>query len=315
MCGGYVEAFPWVNSKVKQKRFAMNDARLRLLLTPDPGEGLVATLRARPVASGPSFAPGEGPERVSASTGGRRVSARRDLEEEAKRGRSAAETLGLGAFPEAPPWEWRIERDEDALDLVARLADACPPGLVVEWAEGRTFGVTREATPKDLRVAVREARDWFGIEGEVDVDGAKASLAALLDLAGKGRRYLPVSGGRWLRLSRVFQERLREMAALVVPAVAGVEVSSVAAPLVRGVVDEAGAIDAPPAWTLLGRRFEEAMRLSPTPRFALRPYQVEGYRWMRRLAAWGVGGVLADDMGLGKTVDRKSTRLNSSHRL
>ncbi len=34
----------------------------------------------------------------------------------------------------------------------------------------------------------------------------------------------------------------------------------------------------------------------------LRGYQVTGYRWMRMLAAYRFGGILADDMGLGKTV-------------
>src|SRR6185436_2504505 len=34
----------------------------------------------------------------------------------------------------------------------------------------------------------------------------------------------------------------------------------------------------------------------------LRPYQRHGVRFLRRLAAWGTGGVLADDMGLGKTL-------------
>ena len=34
----------------------------------------------------------------------------------------------------------------------------------------------------------------------------------------------------------------------------------------------------------------------------LRPYQLEGYQWISRLAHWGAGGCLADDMGLGKTV-------------
>ena len=34
----------------------------------------------------------------------------------------------------------------------------------------------------------------------------------------------------------------------------------------------------------------------------LRPYQAEGYQWLARLAACGLGGCLADDMGLGKTV-------------
>lgn len=34
----------------------------------------------------------------------------------------------------------------------------------------------------------------------------------------------------------------------------------------------------------------------------LRDYQKQGYKWMKGLASYGFGGVLADDMGLGKTV-------------
>ena len=34
----------------------------------------------------------------------------------------------------------------------------------------------------------------------------------------------------------------------------------------------------------------------------LRPYQKEGYRWLRTLDHYGFGGILADEMGLGKTL-------------
>ncbi len=34
----------------------------------------------------------------------------------------------------------------------------------------------------------------------------------------------------------------------------------------------------------------------------LRDYQVDGYQWLRTLASYGFGGILADDMGLGKTI-------------
>ena len=37
-------------------------------------------------------------------------------------------------------------------------------------------------------------------------------------------------------------------------------------------------------------------------RAALRPYQLDGYRWLALLQSTGLGGVLADDMGLGKTI-------------
>ena len=40
----------------------------------------------------------------------------------------------------------------------------------------------------------------------------------------------------------------------------------------------------------------------PTLAGVLRPYQVEGYRWLRAVGDRGFGGVLADEMGLGKTV-------------
>ena len=42
----------------------------------------------------------------------------------------------------------------------------------------------------------------------------------------------------------------------------------------------------------------------------LRDYQVEGFKWLRRLAEWGVGGILADDMGLGKTVQALAVLLD-----
>ncbi len=34
----------------------------------------------------------------------------------------------------------------------------------------------------------------------------------------------------------------------------------------------------------------------------LRPYQVEGFKWLNEITALGFGGILADDMGLGKTI-------------
>ena len=34
----------------------------------------------------------------------------------------------------------------------------------------------------------------------------------------------------------------------------------------------------------------------------LRDYQKQGYRWMKTIASYGFGGILADDMGLGKTL-------------
>ncbi|GAA3564783.1 SNF2-related protein [Kribbella ginsengisoli] len=46
----------------------------------------------------------------------------------------------------------------------------------------------------------------------------------------------------------------------------------------------------------------DATPLPATIEAALRPYQLEGFRWLAFLWKFGLGGILADDMGLGKTL-------------
>ena len=42
--------------------------------------------------------------------------------------------------------------------------------------------------------------------------------------------------------------------------------------------------------------------IPPSLQGILRDYQKQGFKWMKQLASYGFGGVLADDMGLGKTI-------------
>jgi len=70
-------------------------------------------------------------------------------------------------------------------------------------------------------------------------------------------------------------------------------------------------------WQRLLERRHSAEQLCPKKPTALlaelRDYQEDGYQWMARLAAWGVGGCLADDMGLGKTVQAIALLLDRAH--
>ena len=65
-------------------------------------------------------------------------------------------------------------------------------------------------------------------------------------------------------------------------------------------------VKAAKAWREQLARLAEARTLQPEPpstlQAQLRDYQLEGFRWLARLAHWGAGACLADDMGLGKTV-------------
>jgi len=56
-----------------------------------------------------------------------------------------------------------------------------------------------------------------------------------------------------------------------------------------------------------GRRLRDirelpAVGIPPSVKAELRPYQLEGFRWLQFLADHGLHGILADDMGLGKTL-------------
>ena len=63
-----------------------------------------------------------------------------------------------------------------------------------------------------------------------------------------------------------------------------------------GAADDAGGTSGRTGEGAGGAPVPEGMRAT------LRPYQLEGYRWLDFLRQAGLGGVLADDMGLGKTV-------------
>jgi SNF2 family DNA or RNA helicase len=66
------------------------------------------------------------------------------------------------------------------------------------------------------------------------------------------------------------------------------------------------AIQVDEAWVKLRNKIIDSYGLKPrvpsTLKADLRDYQLEGYKWMKRLTDWGGGACLADDMGLGKTV-------------
>ncbi len=71
------------------------------------------------------------------------------------------------------------------------------------------------------------------------------------------------------------------------------------------------------ALAILGRGLKDIRELPQedipkTVHATLRPYQHEGFRWLRFLAKHGLHGILADDMGLGKTL-QTLTHLAAEH--
>ncbi|MEH7177020.1 DEAD/DEAH box helicase [Neobacillus vireti] len=170
--------------------------------------------------------------------------------------------------------------------------------------------IFRENTIPKIRVKVKKERtNWLEFKFEMDGIPEKQIKEVLAALEEK-RKYYRLRNGSLLSLeTREFEEINRFLQAVPVQAEdleAGLNM-----PIVRGMklIDSVEDND---TFTLEesfrqfletignpGRmEFEVPELLAP----ALRDYQVHGYKWMKTLASYGFGGILADDMGLGKTV-------------
>ncbi|SDL84374.1 DEAD/DEAH box helicase [Sediminibacillus halophilus] len=65
----------------------------------------------------------------------------------------------------------------------------------------------------------------------------------------------------------------------------------------------------------ISRPNEHAFDLPPGLERVLREYQIRGFQWLKTLAFYGFGGILADDMGLGKTVQAITYLLSEQERI
>jgi hypothetical protein len=267
-------------------------------------------VRSRPIPGGPLVEPGSAPARLVATIEGARLCTARDLAGEVTGAREACKALGL-APDESVAWTGLLESDDEVLDLLARLdarSSSDPPAepqVLVEWPEGEKRRVV-SAPSTAFKIGLEARQDWFGLEGGLEVEGELIVLGVLLAAAREGRRYVSVGRGRFVELAKVFGGRLEELALLARENRGAAELPRAAAPVAAALLEGVELTKTPASWRALTERVRGLASFEPAPapelKAELRPYQVEGYRWLRKLEALGVGGCLADDMGTGKTV-------------
>ncbi len=275
------------------------DPRPRLQLQP-LGDGLRITCQVRPLGDkGPVAHPGEGAASIFSEIDGRQLHARRDLKAE----QAAAAPLFI-ACPALDPevWEWPLDEPELALETLEALQELGDQ-IILEWPQGKALRLAGNPGLKGMQVRIGTQRDWFAVSGELTLDdGRVMDMARLIELLGeKPSRFVKIGEDEYLALSQELRKRLDSIRAL--------QDRGRVHPLAVGLLDEALdglKVRTDKAWKERLQRLSEAQYLVPeipsTLQAELREYQVEGFRWLGRLAHWGAGACLADDMGLGKTV-------------
>lgn len=270
-----------------------------LRLGPLGVDSIRASILIEPAPGVAAVVPGAGSaEMYGMSKTGALVWTQRDLRAE----KSAANQLIDGLPPlarNAKPEATVVDvTGDDALELIGELERN--PELRTEWIDGTWRPKIKRGEASQLRLSIRDHRDWFSIDGGIDVGAEQLHLAALLEAVRNDQRHLKLSGDEWLAIGESLAAQLRRIEDLSFEE----DKVSLTAPLVLSDLQNAiGKLITSPKWRRALANSERADFASPPDfRGELRAYQLEGFRWMSRLAELELGACLADDMGLGKTI-------------
>lgn len=290
------------------------DTTIRLRLLPE-GEGLAVRMLVRPIEDSDSiFAPGGGKEIVFGIVKGERLQTRRELTAE----RTTADDFiaecpalrdSRGEFSDV--WEWRFPNANDCLALLRDLLPLREKGLILEWPKEEPYRLHGVATTANTKLSLGSAGDWLTASGEVTIhEDLVLTMRQLLDFVSntpRGSEFIEIGDGQFLALEADFRHYLEDMQALAQPGKSDtLKLPPLAALALEEFVGKTSSSIRSKVWKDWIERFRTAKDHHPevptTLQADLRSYQVDGYRWLSRLAMAGAGACLADDMGLGKTV-------------
>jgi len=222
------------------------------------------------------------------------------------------ERCGLRATTLVSPAELR------GIDTMLFTSEVLPllddrPGVVVEIdgdaadyrevGDSLSIGVSTDAAPGET--------DWFDLGVTITVEGREVPFLDVFLALAKEHTHLLLPDGAYFSLEKPELQALRrlieEARGLRESSDGTLKISRYQAALwdeltQLGVVDRQAA-----AWErqvngLLSLESVDKKDVPETLTAQLRPYQVDGFRWLAFLWEFQLGGILADDMGLGKTL-------------
>ncbi|MEM7574128.1 MAG: DEAD/DEAH box helicase [Bacteroidota bacterium] len=308
--GKVVEVQSSLSGFVDQLDEIPGDTRIYVHLLPI-GETFKVEFFVRPLPEEDQyFKPAVGRQRVMAEKGDQGRVAKRLLEEE----RMAADAI-VGACPTLSrivyrDYEWQLDEVEDCLNVLLELQPLrAAERIVLEHPRGEKIKLLGSVDFGDLRLGVSGNQSWFDIDGELQLDDRRVlDFRELLSRVSENEktRFVQLSEGQYIALTDQLRSKLREMEGLLQQTNDGLKLHPLGASMLDDISTQLGGFEADLNWRETLSRIDNAQRsvarVPSTFRAELRPYQLDGFRWLMRLSDWGVGACLADDMGLGKTI-------------
>jgi superfamily II DNA or RNA helicase len=156
-----------------------------------------------------------------------------------------------------------------------------------------------------------EKNDWFDLGFQITIDGRPVPFVKLYKALARGTKKIKLSDDSFLSLNRPIFDRLKALLAeadlIAEWEPEAPKISRMHVGLWSEFEDLADESEPAVTWRESARALTDLDHLPATevPHLngaRLRPYQVQGFRWLALLYRCRLGGVLADDMGLGKTL-------------
>ncbi len=279
-----------------------------LLLTPVSEQLHVQLLIELIKGQEPRLVPGVGStELLVQITNGKKVNVKRDKGKEKGLILELANKVSWLQEMKSNSAQMFIENDHDILDFLSELKEKAPDVSVI-WPKGERFRIAQVVSYADIRMNIKKAKNWFEIDGEVDIDNkVKLSIQQLLEKSEGGTlNYIQLDDKTFLAIQKDLKKRLTALDAVAHSKGTKLQVHALGASAVEGAIEDMKHVSTDKVWKSHIAQFHKMKSYSPSiPQnleATLRPYQEEGILWLDRMYNWGVGCCLADDMGLGKTI-------------
>lgn len=192
------------------------------------------------------------------------------------------------------------------LDLIEELRELSDVSRT-EWPEGAKLSIKGIADFPQLKLSMKGVGYWFEIDGELEIeDGVRMKISELLRKTREsGGRFIALNDSDFIALSNQLRRKLQELDSILLND-KSLKVSSFNATLLADMEQQGILLKKDHKFKELQQKIEQAENVRfivpATLQAELRDYQMDGFRWLSRLAYWGAGACLADDMGLGKTI-------------
>ncbi|WP_128103700.1 DEAD/DEAH box helicase [Paenibacillus sp. DCT19] len=205
---------------------------------------------------------------------------------------------------------WTSEREDAIYDVMYHLLPELEGFVDIYMPHAVKAMMQSYPTPPKVRADLGKGLDWLEISFEMEgID--ELELREIMRSIVEKKPYFRLRSGVFVSLENEGAESFARLADSLGLEAADMNSSQLSLPAVRALqLPGRDEVSNHVKWGGSLRRFLDHLRdpdgmdfelpsaLAPV----LRDYQVSGYQWLRTLAFYRFGGILADDMGLGKTL-------------